>query len=175
MTLQNLPRSECACPTCRRGCEFVPGWFLPNEIGPAARLSGLTVKQFFRRHLQIDYWCGETKAESIFVLRPAVIGGVPAKEAPFDSRGRCVFYGEDGMCAIHAAKPYECAVARPCLAPSPDGLHWAVGEAWATPQARALIRRLLGRKPKQPKCSFFEAMGMFLGVVLGHGSLDDAP
>jgi Fe-S-cluster containining protein len=61
-----------------------------------------------------------------------------------DPRGRCIFYDPTaGLCQIHAAKPYECAMTRHDLPLTPDW-HAARNRAWlGAPQRQ--IQLLLGR------------------------------
>ena len=49
-----------------------PGWFAPGEAERAAKLFGLTFKQFFNKYLTVDYYEGYNNNNDIFVLSPAI-------------------------------------------------------------------------------------------------------
>jgi len=156
-------RTACACDACRAGCERIPGWFLPGEMEQAAALLGLDPAEFFRRHVTVDYWADVERP--VFVLRPRVVTENGGAVAPFASSfGQpCGFY-VGGRCAIHAAKPYECAVAHH------DGIdggtHEAVTGAWAGHQDA--VASWMGRAPDVPIMNMLDLLSAGLRG-------DDAP
>lgn len=95
-------KQGCSCEKCRECCRREPGWFLPEEIDPAAAFLGLTREAFIARY------CAEHAAGSALALSPAQTPGTTA----------CVFLGRDGLCAIHPVKPHECRKVYGCEAPS---------------------------------------------------------
>ena len=155
---QTVSRTECSCATCRSYCKHVPGWFLPGEAERAATLKGLTLEAFFRQYLTVDYWAS---SDQRFVLRPRTTTESGGEIAGFDPRGVCVFYRR-GRCAIHAAKPHECATARHDIDPS-VGWHEQTAIAWESHQAH--IEALLGRAPDLPDISFSDVFSLILRMI----------
>ena len=97
------PRTECACSTCVSYCGHVAGWYLPEEIAPAAAALNLTVEEFFARHCTIDAWVGDT----VFVLRPRLTKESGGEVSGFDPRGTCAHQTSNGLCgrrASHSAR-----------------------------------------------------------------------
>jgi Fe-S-cluster containining protein len=134
---------ECSCARCQAACDKKPGWFLPGEAERAAALLGLTLKEMFDQYLTVDFW-GKTDR---FVLSPATTRSPRGAEADFIAVGRCVFLTDEGLCRIHAAKPFECRQFDHRKKEPPHGQHEAVAISWTTPEAKAQIRELLGREP----------------------------
>lgn len=131
------------CATCQSGCTSKPGWFLPGEAERAAEFMGLTVDEFFRQYLAVDWW---EDSPNIFLLSPAVKEASPGSEFPGDPRGECVFY-RHGRCQIHPAKPHECRV-QWCGAVS-GSVHRDTAMAWKGHQGQ--VSALLGREPEAKK------------------------
>lgn len=144
------------CETCRFACTHKPGWFLPGEAEKAAELLGLTLEEFFRRYLAVDWWASIDTDSDIFLLSPAVVGAPTGEEFPANPKGTCVFY-RDGLCTIHAAKPHEC---RTWYCGSADAevqtLHGDTARAWT--DHRDQIVELLGREPESAEYSIFDAI-----------------
>lgn len=143
ITSESLGPCECQCHACQAACDHKPGWFAPGEAEKAASLLGITLQKFFDDFLVADYWVN-TNAPDTFILSPAMGDAKTGSEAPGNPLGKCVFY-EAALCKIHAAKPYECAVARhdrEC-----DGVHKSVADMWADKQEQ--IKTLLGREPRE--------------------------
>lgn len=91
-------RAGCDCKKCRELCRHEPGWFMPEEIGPAADFFGLGEREFIKKYL-IEH----------------IVEGVSAL-APKMEHGACVFLKE-GLCSIHPVKPYECRKVYGCEGP----------------------------------------------------------
>ena len=159
MTTATAPaRTECACSTCQSYCQHVPGWFLPDEVALAAAAMRLSVHEFFRRYLTVDYWCADSESpRDIFVLRPRTEAETPGNVAPYDLRGSgCIFY-VGGRCGIHANKPHECATAR-CDIEQPEDWHLQTARAWVGREQ--VVCGLLGKEPGRPAPSMIDAMSM---------------
>ena len=62
-------RESCTCGYCRDGCTRKPGWFLPGEAEKAAGFMGMTLPDFFRAYLAVDWWVDDP---DIFVLSPSI-------------------------------------------------------------------------------------------------------
>ena len=131
---------ECSCDKCVAACKKKPGWFLPEEVKPAADSLGLTEKEFFDRYLAVDYFLGE---EEKSVISPATKTMNPGDVFPFNPIGECIFL-EDGKCKIHSEKPYECKIYdhRNLV---PKDTHKKVAESWIPHKLK--IAELLGREP----------------------------
>jgi len=143
-------RKECSCKECQSYCRHVPGWFLPEEIDKTAALLGMEPVQFFREHLTVDAWVGDTA----FTLRPRTTTEGGGGVSPYDPRGECSFF-KDGKCGIHAAKPHECAVIT--HAGMDPTLHKRTADAWRAHQER--IIELLGYEPEEPEGNPFSLIG----------------
>lgn len=154
---------ECSCRDCASACYKKPGWFLPEEIKPAADLLGLTEEQFFHRYLSVDYF--GLPNEFLFVLSPATENSQPGEMFPFDPTGMCIFL-KNGKCGIHAAKPFECKLydhrkkimSKEESDKSTEG-HLAVAEAWVP--HKEYIAKLLGREPSVEVNPLEALMGLF--------------
>lgn len=142
--------NDCSCTVCQSACEHKPGWFLPAEVEPAAKFLGLSVEDFFKKYLLVDWFGADGRGvdHDIFVLSPAVVGSQPGGMFAADPRGVCVFF-EDGRCTIHAVKPYECAQAHHDDTEEENGARHQVElpRAWDVPAVQAEVTRLLGREP----------------------------
>lgn len=156
-------KESCECAHCRSGCERRPGWFTPGEAERAAELLGLSLEEFFRTRLAVDWWVGNEDGEGAFVLAPALAGHPAGREYPSVPHGRCTFY-KGGRCEIHAAKPAEC---REAWCGDADA-HAALGADGRTARRYSLfvlpwrgepqrqIVSLLGREPVQSAVSIFD-------------------
>jgi hypothetical protein len=144
---------ECQCERCKKACLYCPGWFLPGEAEIAAEYLGLSLQEFFKKYLAVNWW---EDTSDIFVLAPALVGEETGAEYPADPRGQCVFF-IDGLCAIHPVKPFECAQLV-CDDPNIADRHEGVAKAWAENQTQ--ITELLGREPESE---------VFYGGLFGGG------
>ena len=150
-----MSKSECQCDECKNACTYNPGWFMPGEAELAAQYLNMPLQDFFKTYLGVNWWEADEKTEAvIFALAPAIVGMDAGHEYPSDPRGQCVFF-KDGLCEIHAVKPFECAefihgdnrI---------DERHWKTAEAWQAHQPQ--ITEFLGREPAS---SEFEGGGLF--------------
>lgn len=152
---------ECTCKDCVSACYKKPGWFLPEEIKPAADLLGLTEQEFFDRYLMVDYFLNPDQKQ--FVLSPAIVGSEPGKEFPLDPSGQCVFLKND-LCSIHGAKPYECKYLDHRENHDPNNSrHQAVAETWIPHQDK--ITELLGREAKVDEPNELEAFSFIFKML----------
>lgn len=143
-TETKIERTECTCPTCQSWCDHAAGWFLPGEAEEAAKLLGLSFEDFFKQHLTVDYWVGVPT----FALRPRTVRESGGDVSRDDPRGTCSFY-QNGRCAIHAAKPHECATTKHDVH-LPGDWHERTAIAWRTKEHQAQIVKLLGYEPDEP-------------------------
>jgi Fe-S-cluster containining protein len=139
--MSTCTRESGTCQYCRGGCTRKPGWFLPGEAETAAAFMGMTLEEFFRAYLAVDWWQDEP---DIFLLSPAIQGEETGTEFPGDPRGTCVFY-ENERCAIHPVKPAECRDLW-CGDRAPSSIHRDTATAWTEHQGQ--ITELLGREPE---------------------------
>lgn len=152
--MQEPTRKACSCDTCQSWCQHVPGWFKPGEAEKAAELKGMSLQEFFKQYLTVDYWAGDT----IFVLRPATVTEAPGEIAPANPLGQCIFY-KNGLCEIHDAKPHECATVSHDETP-PDDWHKRTADSWKPVQEQ--VTDLLGFEPEEPEFSLLDAFSMML-------------
>lgn len=95
-------KDGCSCERCTECCRREPGWFVPDEIGPAARYLGVSERDFIAR------FCEEHLEDDIYAVSPARKPG----------KTECVFLTSKGLCEIHPVKPYECRKVYGCHGPS---------------------------------------------------------
>ena len=142
--MQKQPE-DCSCKRCQSACQSKPGWFMPGEAEKAAALLGLTLEEFFKTKLGVDWFEGDP---DIFALAPALVGRPTGHEYPGNPRGACVLF-VDGRCSIHAAKPLECREYlhgddRATLAERKVRIR----DAWGALAPQKQIEQLLGREPE---------------------------
>ncbi len=135
---------ECECKICTSACHKKPGWFLPEEIKPAADFLGLTEQEFFDQFLAVDYYCKTSDDDAKFVLSPTNVTSPPGEMFPFYPEGQCIFL-KDEKCSIHSVKPFECKIYDHREKSSSIDSHLAVAEAWKPYKEK--ITQLLGREP----------------------------
>lgn len=148
---------------------YKPGWLMPGEAEDAAKLLGLTLKEFFDKYLGVDWWeaseadeTGDGTDVDIFVLAPALVNAEPGCEYPGNPRGKCVFYKNE-LCKINKAKPHECAkFLHNEKEMVKSKIHWKVASAWNTKENQSQIAELLGREPEAE-----QYMGGLFGGLLG--------
>ncbi|MFH0799506.1 MAG: YkgJ family cysteine cluster protein [Pseudomonadota bacterium] len=95
-------KKGCSCEKCRECCRREPGWFLPDEIGVAAKFLKLSEKEFVAKY------CAEHLEDGILALSPVQ---KPKSKA-------CIFLNAKGLCDIHPVKPHECRKVYGCQGPS---------------------------------------------------------
>lgn len=109
---------ECACPKCVGCCTRTPGWFAPGEAEKAAKHLGMPMREFERMYLARAVWY-DCDHGDIYAWTPRnnsqLQGPSPVPESSMGNRrGRCVFLTDKDLCAIHPAKPIECALTLAC-------------------------------------------------------------
>lgn len=146
MNANEFQVGECSCERCQSACTYRPGWFAPEQIAPLAAALGLTPKQFFDQHLQIDWWEAD---EPIFVLAPRGTGEMGGTMYPSDPRHRCHWFVH-GKCEIHAAgKPMECQQSSHIHSSEQvAAMHKAVFERWRPAEHQQMIRDLYEGEPE---------------------------
>lgn len=140
-------RGACDCGRCRANCLYIPGWFAPQEIEPLAQAMGLSVEELFAQHLQVDWAQRAPPSQGkVFGLSPRLKGNPGGHMAPADPRGRCHWFGSQGLCKVHTlGKPAECAAVH-CSQRMIFTHHDCV-RLWDSPAAQEFVARLLGRAP----------------------------
>jgi Fe-S-cluster containining protein len=157
MAASECTRESGTCEWCRDGCDIKPGWFLPGEAEKAAEFTGMSLPEFFRAYLAVDWWEGEGGEPDTFLLSPALEGEPPGAEFPGNPRGRCVFY-QDDRCRIHPVKPMECRE-RWCGDKEGPSVHEDVAMAWKDHQGQ--VTELLGREPEASPFYGSGLLGLF--------------
>ena len=87
---------------CKECCRREPGWFVPEELEPAANYLGVSEDDFVAR------FCEEHLEDDVRTFSPARKPGKP----------ECIFLDSKGLCEIHPVKPYECRKVYGCQGPS---------------------------------------------------------
>lgn len=125
---------------------------MPGEAELAASVKGLSLKEFFDKHLKVDYWLGySTGGDHVFILSPATDRSEAGGMSPFNPLGRCTFYTDEGTCSIHDNKPTECALYLHSVTNTESKEYRKeIVEAWRDPAHQAQIAELLGRVPEVP-------------------------
>jgi len=94
-------KTDCTCAKCQECCTREAGWFLPEEIPLAAKMLELTEESFIAKYCQQHNLNGK---------------GIALSPKSKENSTICIFF-ENGLCKIHAAKPYECRKVFACEAP----------------------------------------------------------
>lgn len=149
----STPETNCDCTSCQHACEVKPGWFLPGEAERAAALLGLSLQEFFDKHLSVDWF---ESVPDIFLLAPASSGSDVGGMYHANPKGRCTFF-VGGRCSIYEARPFECRAYHHSQE-IPNGRHEAVAKAWADEQHQAQVANLYGDEPSSSSYSIFEAL-----------------
>ncbi len=112
---------SCSCDACTSACRTDPGRFLPGEVERLADFLRINVEQLWRDYLILKRL--QHKGSSIWVPAPAkfktrfryvTLPGHRARDYHDTEKGTCVFLSEQGLCTIHAVKPYECGAYMGC-------------------------------------------------------------
>lgn len=139
-------RDSCSCGVCQGACTYKPGWFLPGEAEKAAALMDMSLPEFFRTYLGVNYWPEDEGLPLTFLLAPAITRMSPGEEYPADPKGRCVFF-QEGRCQIHEARPHECRrYFHTDTHAETHAVHHEVAATWGEHQDQ--IQELLGREPE---------------------------
>ena len=136
-------------------CEHKPGWFKFGEPEKAAALLSLNLEDFFKKYISVDWW---EASPDVFLLAPATSRSEPGSEYPGNPTGRCIFL-ENGLCKIHAAKPYECLMELHGDPPKETQAHKADAmKTWDNEAAQQQVEQLLGHEPISSEYSMFDAL-----------------
>src|SRR5271167_926415 len=146
----------CSCKDCKSACKNKPGWFAPSQIEPLAKKLGLTVKEFFKQHLQIDWW--DSYPKNVYVLSPRQKHGTGGTMFPANPKGECHWF-KYGKCSIHTlGKPMECQMlGHPTKEPKISN-HEKVMRMWKAEKHQKMIRDLYGAEPEAEESSFFDSL-----------------
>jgi Fe-S-cluster containining protein len=148
--------SECSCDKCQTACSNKPGWFLPGEAERAAAYMEMSLEDFFRANLGVDWYEGD---KPVFVLSPAITTMEPGETFPSDPMGRCVFL-QEGRCTIHPVKPFECRMFMHGQSrEETQARHDKVAAAWVDHQAQ--IEAIYGREPEPVEDALADLLNMF--------------
>lgn len=117
--LQRENNRECSCPQCISACRNDPGRLVPADLPVLASFLGISTGQLIAEYLVMIPLHGKNK---IMALAPAKLKGrrfiaQPGTVVPpyyTAERGTCIFLDENGLCAVHAAKPFECGAYMGC-------------------------------------------------------------
>jgi len=142
---------DCSCDRCQGLCRNKPGWFTPPQIDAVARKLNLSVAELFRTHLTIDTALVREAGQmtAIYVLAPAILGKRPGVISDPMARGECVWL-KDGRCAIHEAKPTECAATDHATSALESNLmRAAILNQWKP--YKKFVQSLYGKKLKPPE------------------------
>lgn len=158
-----MKNNSCDCRVCQGACEHKPGWFAPDQIAPLADRLGITVEELFKKHLSVDWWCGDslTDYDDVFVLSPKLAGTDGGDMFPGDPRGVCHWF-KDGKCQVHAlGKPAECAFTHHTMYKEEHTRRRKeFVKAWQEPVNQKMIDDLLGREPESEAFSGNGIMGL---------------
>ena len=162
------PTNDCSCNTCKAACSYKPGWMKPTQAEEIAKHLNISLEELFKTKLMVDFWNAleEANGEDVFLLSPAIVGRLPGTVFPANPKGECVFF-KDGLCGIHAVKPFECREYDHTLkAEASSRIHHEIAISWVPHQAQ--IESLLGEKPEAYVWSIFDEGGF--GSFFGGGS-----
>jgi len=125
-TEYGVARTSCACPSCARFCEFMPGYLVPADLGRMIPLECNRCHRVMRGTTACDGACEcgglihvcdpRTWAESNLLASPGALvlqGGkpfrihtlVPARQ----ESGACIHFTGERQCSIHPVAPFGCA------------------------------------------------------------------
>jgi hypothetical protein len=149
--------SECACQYCKEACSRRPGFFRRHQIEPLAAAHNMSVSEFARKHLQVDFFSsGKSKLYDVCMLVPRLKGYPGGSLIPADPRGVCHWLIQ-GRCTIHTlGKPAECAELTHVPGSLEDYVDMdrdAIAATWVG--AQLWIEALLGRQFKAHNCFDF--------------------
>jgi len=132
---------------------------MPGEAENAAKLLGMTLQDFFDKHLGVDFYIDD--GDAIFVLAPALTNMDGGEMYPFNPLGTCTFLSKSERCGIHTESPHECQMYyHTDNKAKTDKRHKSIAMAWKDHQNQ--IEELLGYKPTMPEPTFSELFGLFL-------------
>ncbi|HSQ35117.1 MAG TPA: YkgJ family cysteine cluster protein [Candidatus Binatia bacterium] len=110
----------CSCERCIGACRNDPGRLVPADLKKIAAFLKISESQ-----LKADYLVhipAAAKNGRVYFYAPAKLKAGRFLAAPgsivpdyYESeKGRCIFLSEEGLCAIHPVKPFECAAYMGC-------------------------------------------------------------
>lgn len=156
-----MKRQKCDCDTCKGACSYKPGWLKFGDEKRIAKKMGITVKELFEKHLLVDWWQDE-KDKDYFGLSPAVTRLSAGQMFDYNPKGKCVFF-ENGLCNIHSVAPFECkSYIHTQKSEQSMITHKECAMSWDTPEAKKLIKELLGYEPQPIEAdSIFDMFSLF--------------
>ena len=118
---------------------------MPSDLKRLARFLGLSEERLFKKHVAVLDLGRVRLPFPAARYRPA--GKVTKYDPEVWVDCTCHWLTDDDLCAVHAAKPTECAEAMPHnfrMGPHPRRV--AAYRAWSRPENRRKLARLLGEK-----------------------------
>lgn len=110
----------CNCEKCVSACRNDPGRLVPADLKKIAAFLGINESQFKADYLvripaaakggRVCFYAPAKLKAGRFLAAP----GSTVPEYYEKEKGRCVFLTEEGLCAIHPVKPFECAAYMGC-------------------------------------------------------------
>lgn len=120
---------------------------MPGDLKRLANFLGLTEEQLFKKHIAV---LDLGRARLPFPAARYLPAGKVTVYDPEDWRDCvCHWLTSDNLCAVHPAKPTECAEALPhkdVFRAGPHPRRVAAYRAWSRPENRRKLARLLGEK-----------------------------
>ena len=152
--LDDVGAVQCSCSACKRLCRpghTNPGWFAPGQVEKAAEYLKMTVEDFFKKYLIVEYWqCFPQDIDVIAPRRVHQIGQFRAGSFDNAPDGTCKLHDSSTGCMLPAQiRPIECAASICCE--EGDKYWWKrerynirknIAFAWRNPKASALITNL---------------------------------
>lgn len=136
--------TECSCRQCIAACRHHPGALMPGDLRRLAKFLGLTEKQLFKKHIAVlDLGEGRLPFPAARYLLAGQVTEYTDNRWNWDCC--CHWLNENDLCDVHKAKPTECAEVVPHKsAHGVDPRRVAIYRAWARPENRLRLARLLG-------------------------------
>jgi Fe-S-cluster containining protein len=111
---------ECSCRQCISACFRDPGRLVPGDLPKLSRLLQMSEGELAKSCLvkvpvasngRVALALAPAKRKGRRFVTPP---GAVASDSYAEEAGRCLFLDEEDRCAVHAAKPFECAAYMGC-------------------------------------------------------------
>jgi len=112
-TFKGIPRSKCDCEECRKPCEWMPGYYLPEDLPRAfgswdVEPTLSAVHEFVsQRDHELHWYFRASLAATVVVQGQAVQFGTLVP--PTKGDGSCGHLSISGKCGVHELAPFGCA------------------------------------------------------------------
>jgi Fe-S-cluster containining protein len=94
-------RTVCACPDCKRYCEYLPGVVIPSDLERLTEYLGYSSPVEFALENLLA-------SPGATVIDGGQIRQVPSLVPARDQSGACLFLDEESRCRIHSVSPFGC-------------------------------------------------------------------